>query len=96
MTDTVAIDDAELVRRYQAKLADAIREAKLLRYDLERIRNNRHHDVLCLVLKAYLEKWREQSPEALKVLAGIFGPAELVDIARQYADAAYPPPKAEP
>lgn len=56
----------------------------------ERMRDQRHHDVLCIVLK---ELVRGDQPQP-----GAEGSIRLarVEVARAYADLAYPPPKAEP
>lgn len=60
--------------RWEEKYREQIRDS----------RGHRHHDVLCLVLKAYLDgspPWSLSSEDA-------------VDKARELADLAYPPPKA--
>lgn len=49
-------------------------------------RAERHHDVLCIVLKVYLDQYGVDDKLS----------AERVAMARTYADLAYPPPKAEP
>lgn len=56
----------------------------------ERERRRRHHDVLCLVLKELLlERIKDPTTDILDGKA-------LVNDARNIADLAYPPPKAEP
>lgn len=63
--------------------------------EIESRRQSRHHDVLCLVLKELVGQVSyagrhvaESNPHASW--------AEVVSAAREVADLAYPPPKAEP
>jgi|SRR5690349_10521653 len=73
-----------------AKLSALQREADVREDDVrqypERVRAQRHHDVLCLVLKELVQQ------------RGVRGETSMAHIAeaREYADLAYPPPKAEP
>lgn len=75
-----------------ATLANMTREADIRENDLqtypERCRQQRHHDVLCLVLK---ELVRDDRARQLDMI-----PGPTVEAARKFADLAYPPPKAEP
>lgn len=78
---------AETMRRDQEQRARD--EAS---YD-ERCRQHRHHDVLCLVLKATIEG--RMNIKAAGLIIADATPEGLVDEARELADLAYPPPKAE-
>lgn len=55
--------------------------------DAEIERKQRHHDVLCLVLKASYERWSDHSEPYIH---------QFNAVAKMAADLAYPPPKAEP
>lgn len=56
----------------------------------------RHHDVLCLVLKAQAEAMMVQARQVDNAEHHLMNAAPIaVDIARAWADLAYPPPKAE-
>lgn len=71
-----------------AKLSALQREADVREDDVrqypERVRAQRHHDVLCIVLKEFVDSQLVLEPE------------KCVAEARRFADLAYPPPKAEP
>lgn len=83
MTDSIAIDDAELVRRLRQSNDSLRQELANTRAALAWDDKQKHHDVLCLVLKAHLES---KGDDAL-TLKGV------VSIAREIANLAYPPPK---
>lgn len=55
-------------------------DADYERENIERQRQSWHHEVFCLVLKA-------------RAVADPLSPKENVQLARDYADLAYPPPK---
>jgi hypothetical protein len=89
----------ELAAAHQRISAD-LRDLNLRRYEYERLqdgifqerqRMQRHHDVLCLVLK---ELMRGNSPWPDNKRVSNF--VEAVQMAEYAADLAYPPPKAEP
>lgn len=78
-----------------AKLDALKREADVRENDLqtypERCRQQRHHDVLCLVLKEVIRDGNAGALPTSKALRELFAA-----IAKEVADLAYPPPKAEP
>lgn len=94
MSDSRVIDDAELVRRMSEKMQRMHHELEHLRRDYQKLLSQRHHDVLCLAAKIFLQglcddyKHREEGPSVDSALGQI-------RIARRVADEAYPPPKAE-
>lgn len=95
MSSVVSAYEQQVVRQLEIEYrkADAFkREVEVREDDLrtypERCRAQRHHDVLCLVLKELVVRTANQAPLTTF--------DELVDMARKAADLAYPPPKAEP
>jgi hypothetical protein len=95
MSDSVQIDDAELVRRLTRKLEEMRSEVSILEHERrlshdarEKQRQERHHDVLCLVLKELVRRNAGTS--------GVFTPKDMeqsVAGAKLAADLAYPPPE---
>jgi len=81
-------------REIESRKMDVEERAQAIRYHdwhsyPERLRAQRHHDVLCLVLK---ESMRAVSSDVSKELMNV---EDLLTVARNIADLAYPPPKAE-
>lgn len=70
----------------------AVRECDLATYP-ERCRQQRHHDVLCIVLKEIVctHLVSTSTVDAMNNAS-----AAHIMLAKLYADLAYPPPKAEP
>lgn len=87
-------DQSDAIIRIQREML----ELSMKRYEYERLnadrfaereRAQRHHDVLCLVLRELVVDRRE-----LKLSGEML--SDCLENARAVADLAYPPPKAEP
>lgn len=81
---------SEAERAYRPLTFDGIREAldRGAAKEAEQLRQQRHHDVLCVVLQEYLRMHTARAGCDTSIPL-----AQYIHEARYAADAAYPPPK---